>query len=390
MQGNSYANTQLKRIAKNTSIIAAIIIAGIITLLALYAPNLQNLMMGNEFKSDMELEMLLDAKKVYVHGVADDLFYSGYTIGTDSKDEADFYLFDAGDQFVICRTKPNMPEESYLNYKIRGCLEVPTGEEARLRGMLVNDWLAYCIEEDPDLTREDVETWFAPYMIDTLEPQWLMQLVIIAAFALIVYALVRVALALGSVNDNSMSKWYKKLSFNGTEIPSVVNESISEELASDNVVSFNKVLRITENWIVSQSTFAFKVRKKSDLLWMHKTVTQHRTNGIPTGKTYAIALKFADKTMESTVARNEADMDNVMSLLMLCCPNVISGYSPELQEIYSKDIAGFIEMARKYAAQNEAPTDEAPVNEAPVDEEVAAAEQTAEATTPEENPETDI
>jgi|GEM_PF-1723721 len=394
MQENSYAKKQLKRIAKNTVIFSLILIAGVTTLLLLYAPNLGNLFFKTgTFDSEFELARLLDANNVYVTHTTDEFFYSGYTLESDGVDEADFYLFNAGTQYVICRTKPGMTDESYANYEVRGRVEMPKGKDAELRGMLVREWLEYWQEEEPDLTRAEVMTWFAPYIIDTTAPRWQPQLLVLGAFALIIFALVKMLLAVRNASDITESKWYKRMTFNGTEDAALVNDAVTAELAGENWVAFNKNLCITENWIVSQTNFSFKVRRKSDLVWLYKTVTQHRTNGIPTGKTYAVTLRFTDKTTEAAGARNEAGTDNFMNILMSCCPDAVYGFSKELEQLYNKDLAGFINMAaenaqhRKETAAQAQAAEEAASN--PVSETQTEADTNPE-TNLETNPDTDI
>ena len=60
---------------------------------------------------------------------------------------------------------------------------------------------------------------------------------------------------------------------------------IEQELNRPSVIN-HKQTKISDNWLLQKSSFGLEIKKMVDIIWIYFQVTSHRTNGIPTGKTY--------------------------------------------------------------------------------------------------------
>jgi len=96
---------------------------------------------------------------------------------------------------------------------------------------------------------------------------------------------------------------------------------------------------ITQSFVVSQQFFRFDVSRIDDLLWAYKKVTKHSVNFIPTGKSYAAELVFADR--RETVPGSADTVDGLLAHLATRVPWVVFGYDKELESEVKRDPQGF-------------------------------------------------
>ena len=74
-----------------------------------------------------------------------------------------------------------------------------------------------------------------------------------------------------------------------------------------------------------------------ELVWIYKIVTQHRTYGINTGKTFQIAVKLNDGSTMTLPMRKEQNCDEVLAYIEKIVPYIIIGYSDEIKKEYDKN-----------------------------------------------------
>lgn len=77
--------------------------------------------------------------------------------------------------------------------------------------------------------------------------------------------------------------------------------------------------------------------ESSDILWAYQTTTQHRTNGIPTGKTYSVRIRKADGKDIQFKLKNEAACQEALAYIGKTMPYVILGYDDSLENMYNKN-----------------------------------------------------
>lgn len=96
---------------------------------------------------------------------------------------------------------------------------------------------------------------------------------------------------------------------------------------------------ITQNFVVRRQFFRFDVSRIDDLLWAYKKVTKHSVNFIPTGKSYAAELVFADR--RETIPGSADGVDGLLGHLAARAPWVVFGYDKDLEREVKRDPQGF-------------------------------------------------
>jgi hypothetical protein len=69
-------------------------------------------------------------------------------------------------------------------------------------------------------------------------------------------------------------------------------------------------------------------------------VTQHRTNGIPTGKTYT-ALVFNRYGGNISISGKEKFVNEIIQAVLRFAPGTVMGYSDEIVNFWKTNLAGF-------------------------------------------------
>ena len=119
-----------------------------------------------------------------------------------------------------------------------------------------------------------------------------------------------------------------------------------------------------------------------DLVWAYQNTVQHKTNGIPTGRSYHLILRMADGSSRDLAMREEQVKEQLQKIRALV-PGCALGYSQELADLYQKDrpalrnIAAAQRASRGPEAQEEAETPAAPAADAPAEGNPAPEPQTA-------------
>ena len=97
--------------------------------------------------------------------------------------------------------------------------------------------------------------------------------------------------------------------------------------------------RMTDQYLIRSSTFAFDVLRLPDLLWAYKRVTKHSVNFIPTGKTYAAMLHCLGGN--ALLTGSEKKVNDFLTYASQKVPWAVFGHSAELAKAWTKDNAGF-------------------------------------------------
>ncbi len=99
-------------------------------------------------------------------------------------------------------------------------------------------------------------------------------------------------------------------------------------------------VKMDRNYVFFQNGAESVLLRPWDLAWAYQSTTQHRTNGIPTGKTYSAILRTMDgKTY--TLGMKEQQVQSLLSAIQTSLPGVVLGYDDELEKLYKSDRAAF-------------------------------------------------
>jgi len=99
-------------------------------------------------------------------------------------------------------------------------------------------------------------------------------------------------------------------------------------------------VKMDRNYVFFQNGAESILLRPWDVAWAYQSTTQHRTNGIPTGKTYAAILRTMDGK-QYTLGMAEAAVQTLLETMSTALPGVVLGYDDELEKLYKSDRAAF-------------------------------------------------
>jgi hypothetical protein len=173
----------------------------------------------------------------------------------------------------------------------------------------------------------------------------------IPLFFLCIWGLVR---AIKRSNDSSVHPIMRALSRFGPA--DYVAGQIDAELQADHP-QVGK-LHLTPSWLVQAAPARLDATRLDDVVWAYKQVTQHRTNGIPTGKTYAAQI-WDRHGVCITVAGKEPFVDQALAAAAQRAPWLLAGHSAELEKTWKQNRAAVldaVEQRRRQIMAQDAPT----------------------------------
>lgn len=290
----------------------------------------------NKITTAEELLSIKDTKgNAYVTFKAIPIFDTGYTYLSDNIVTGKYFLLDINIDnsnfiYALCIMPKNFEISTNENalYTIKGYLRTLDSVDKEALNAIVADCSEFweCTYEEafaefiPNLIIESKKTDFNFYFFT----------IGTAVFGLL--SLWRLFILLEPKN----SKLYKKL-YKWGDLQNILDD-IDREAEKD----------VSNKYLFQSSFFNFNVFKTDELMWAYKLITTHRTNGIKTGVTYSVLLRFKDKTSLSLNAKNEPHADTILSDLMPRFPNVIYGFTPELNTLYNKKLDEFIKQWENY------------------------------------------
>lgn len=104
-------------------------------------------------------------------------------------------------------------------------------------------------------------------------------------------------------------------------------------------------VRMDRNFILLQDGATTKLLQASTLVWAYQQTTQHRTNGIPTGKSYSLQLCL-DNGKQIAIGMKEKQAQEVLAAFVEHYPTMFVGFSKERAAMYKKDRESFCKAAR--------------------------------------------
>lgn len=340
----NFAKQQAKRNGRNSIVRAILVIVAVVLVKFFAFPGGLVNTFGPyaQFSASAELEGLYGGHKRYVAAQAPVLFDAGYVLSEDNRDKWYFYAFWAGDQMVLCRVPLSYNAGEYMNYAVRGKLETFGSDYEELRTRFIGD-----VAEVQGVGRAEAEAQVSPYIVYLDYNRIGDQAIWVLAAAAVVLALLAIARALRGMAGVETTKSFKLMAKLPGYDPAQMNEQISRELAEGRVLFKSKQVVITENWVGETKPGGFAIYPKRDVVWVHRTVTQHRTNGIPSGKTHVVGLSTVNRNQINLAAKNERDAVRLMEELQNCGFEAVFGFTPELQGLYLGNMEQFAAIARQ-------------------------------------------
>jgi hypothetical protein len=190
---------------------------------------------------------------------------------------------------------------------------------------------------DAERTAPTLRGAFLPYMLntDSFRTSGYIALGLgIPLFGLCVFGLIR---AIRRSNDPFAHPIMRALSRFGP--PDYVASQLDAELSAEHP-KLDK-LHLTPSWLVQATSTSLAAMRIEDIVWAYKQVTQHRTNGVPTGKTYTAQL-WDRYGVCITVAGKEAFVNQVLEAAAQRAPWLLAGFSPELEKTWKSNRAAVL------------------------------------------------
>lgn len=112
-------------------------------------------------------------------------------------------------------------------------------------------------------------------------------------------------------------------------------------------------IRINNDYFMAVNGTKIKFAPAKQLLWAYTHVVQHRTNFIPTGKTYSIIVKLSDGRQLDISMANQDACDQALEYIATNCPYLFIGYDKEWERMYNKNRDEMIRLVRGRMGQQE-------------------------------------
>ena len=336
-----YIRKQISRGYRNKAFIALIIC--VITLWFIFNSFQAGIFDYKKIIKNDDVEMNLNAQGIkYIKIDTTNLYFTGFYYTLDGRDKAAYYIADLKDRYILV-LMPVDAQEKIENYTLKGKLR----EQDNIDKQVIDELREYYIENH-EWEEDTIELEFPKdFIVESLEYEsghltsFYIQMA--GVIILLIFILYCAVFAL----DPKIHKKYKSLEKYG-DIDKV-EEDVARDLESDIKYYDTKNLKIMQKYVIERSMFGIKLYRTQDIMWIYKLITTHRTNGIPTGKTYALEIKFSNKADRLGInVRNETVADAQINDFMKKLPNIFYGYSVDLASKYVKDFEGFKKMWQEY------------------------------------------
>ena len=129
--------------------------------------------------------------------------------------------------------------------------------------------------------------------------------------------------------------------------PDIAREKVENFLENTPMVDG---LRFNREFVCGQEGATTMFGETSKLVWVYLHTVTHKRNFITIGVTYSLVFCFTDGTRRFVTMKNEQVSRENMQRLYEICPQTVFGYTADLDKMFRKDLAGFLNM-KYYPAQ---------------------------------------
>lgn len=340
---------------KSNLVVIILFFALSITGLCLSLPTLLMLIQGPQDLDTFDYTQITetDFDKAYVSGTIYGI-YDYYCDETrDGSLSAREYLIDGGDYYYMglrVKKADMEPAEALLSasidyldgvddgtaleaaqYTVKGTIKPMDSESIRILKEYL-DW--YTMDEE---TRSTVLFYYLEVnSIGDSDLPTMIIFLILAAFFLLLADLFLVWSLTGKyqkeVNDYIQSSPY----------PDSTRNKIESFLSTTNP---EYGLYYNSSYICGQAGSNTFLKDTPKLAWAYQSTTSHKyMYFITVSKSYALTLGFADGTRYSMPVSKEAQVQELIGKLSQLCPQMIPGYSNELDAMFRKNLPAFLDL----------------------------------------------
>ncbi|MEO8607276.1 MAG: DUF6709 family protein [Chloroflexota bacterium] len=328
--GSNFINSIIRRSNLNQFIFALVVLIGVIGALVLSANYYYNLFNGpfDMSKSDLlKIDNLDDVKQYFVNLKGDDVIDTGYYYSTTNygvetgQDHYAAVLFNK--QFLLVQV-PGDVSDTVKNYT--GALKpIPSDVQSDIMDSIYHD-------------EPSVKGHFLPFMLDTSDFRgsgYVGLVVAIIVGLICVWIIIRSLRRMGNPASHPIMRGLAR--FGDAE---QTTEQIEFEMNQDHP-KVGKNLHLTRNWLVYRTASTLSATKLSDVVWVYKHVTQRRTYGVATGKTFK-AMIYDRYGSNIVVPGKEADVAATLESVARQSPWAQVGYTKDWEQKWKQQRAAFI------------------------------------------------
>ncbi|MCM1091986.1 MAG: hypothetical protein NC413_14185 [Muribaculum sp.] len=181
---------------------------------------------------------------------------------------------------------------------------------------------------------------FLPYYLDIdkvgVAPQWGVYLFLILAAGCIIASL----FMLISVFSGRYQKEVRQYIASSSS-PDMTREHVEEFLKS---TANNYGLRCNQEFLCGQQGASTIFRKTADVVWVYTKTVKHKRNFITVARSYYLMVGFVNGSLCTIDAKDERTANAQVDKLATLCPRAITGYAPELEKMFLRDLTSFLNI----------------------------------------------
>lgn len=166
-------------------------------------------------------------------------------------------------------------------------------------------------------------------------PEGLTWLMTIVAAGSLLYALGILILTLAGGYQKSIKAYCK-----ASESPETTMEQLDQFFHDTEPINGVRVGK----WILFESKGKDILLDTNDAVWAYMHTIQHRTNGVPTGKTFGVIVRTRDRKKYEIAMKSEAAAREVLDTIARDMPRTVLGYTAKLERFYLQRFQDFLRL----------------------------------------------
>ena len=253
------------------------------------------------------------------------------------------YIIDMDDEYYYMGLYAHQGALKDANEMMEACWDAADGELApadlpvyHVRGLIremTEEDLSYYREYTSDLGMDDA---FLPYY---LEIDYINNVPIVLSVILLLVVFLLVGLGVWRIVKALTGGFQKQVRAKLSESGDLEVEAEKAERFYESAPETSGV-KMDRNYVFFQNGAESILLRPWDVAWAYQSTTQHRRNGIPTGKTYAAILRTMDGK-QYTLGMAEAAVQTLLETMSTALPGVVLGYDEELARLYKNNRNAF-------------------------------------------------
>lgn len=188
---------------------------------------------------------------------------------------------------------------------------------------------------------------FIPYMIKLGDIEKVdTSSMVIAGIMFLVFFIFGLCILISGVRGNNLK-----------EVTKYCNEKGNPDYEMQKIEQFYQMgepvegLRANNEYFMAVKGTSIYFAPAEKLLWAYSHVVQHRTNFVPTGKTYSVIVKRSDGVQHEISMKNEEACKKSLNYLASSYPYLYIGYDNQWNQMYNKNRAEMTRLVQERKAE---------------------------------------